>query len=525
MLKASDVVAGRFEIEAVLGEGGMGVVYRAHDLKLDRKVALKTLAAGDEEAAARALREARAVAALDHPNAIAIYDAGEWEGQPFIAMELVEGETMRAYVGDPSVPVRRKIRWLIDVARALAAAHRAGIVHRDIKPENVMVRRDGRVKVLDFGIARRSQAPVDPAGPTAKPNAASLATTGGVLGTPMYMAPEQVRGKAADGRTDQFSWAVLGYELCEGTRPWDAHDALSIVAAMMSEPPRPMQAEGVPAALREVFSRALGRLPAERYGSMDDIVELLEPLAEEADSKGPKGEPRVAPRPSPGSITAGRYSTQELGQAIALALERKAKMEAEGRKYAYADLAAAAREVGVAEEELRAALVALRPALDPVSPATPSAPPATPRVPAEGPAARRARQKQRLVRHAAMWGVFSVFFFLLDMLTAGGMWWFFPVLGWGVGLAAHAVKYLTPVDPTPEEEEELRLWHEIRREKLARKRGGERMRIAAGGKRIEELPRPEKDAREAEEGAELAALAEEEAGLRAARGERRRRAR
>ncbi|WP_348652836.1 protein kinase [Polyangium sp. y55x31] len=517
MLKASDVVAGRFEIEAVLGEGGMGVVYRAHDLKLDRKVALKTLAAGDEEASARALREARAVAALDHPNAIAIYDAGEWEGQPFIAMELVEGETLRAYVGDSSVPVRRKIRWLVDVARALAAAHRAGIVHRDIKPENVMVRRDGRVKVLDFGIARRSQAPVDPAGPTAKPSAASITTKGGVLGTPMYMAPEQVRGKAADGRTDQFSWAVLGYELCEGTRPWDAHDALSIVAAMMSEPPRPMQAEGVPAALREVVGRALSRLPAERYGSMDDIVELLEPLAEEVDSKGPKGEPRVAPRPSPGSITAGRYSTQELGQAIALALERKAKMEAEGRKYAYADLAAAAREVGVEEEELRAALVALRPALDPA----PAAPPA----PAEGPALRRARQKQKLVRHAAMWGVFSVFFFLLDMVTAGGMWWFFPVLGWGVGLATHAVKYLFPVDPTPEEEAELRLRQEIRREKLERKRGGERMRIAAGGKRIEEQPRAEKDARETEASAELAALAEEEAGLRAARGERRRRAR
>ncbi|MDI1451517.1 protein kinase [Polyangium sp. 6x1] len=518
MLKASDVVAGRFEIEAVLGEGGMGVVYRAHDLKLDRKVALKTLAAGDEEAATRALREARAVAALDHPNAIAIYDAGEWEGQPFIAMELVEGETLRAYVGDKGVPVGRKIRWLVDVARALAAAHRAGIVHRDIKPENVMVRRDGRVKVLDFGIARRNQPPVDPAGPTAKPSAASLTTKGGVLGTPMYMAPEQVRGKAADGRTDQFSWAVLGYELCEGTRPWDAHDALSTVAAMMSEPPRPMQAEGAPAALRDVLGRALSRSPAERYGSMDDVVELLESLAEEADAKGPRGDSRTAPRPSPGPITAGRYSTQELGQAIALALERKAKMEAEGRKYAYADLAAAAREVGVEEEELRAAIVALRPAIEPALAA-----PAPVR--AEERALERARQKQKVMRHAAMWGVFSVFFFLLDMVTSGGHWWFFPVLGWGVGLAAHVVKYRFPVDPTPEEEAELRLWHEIRREKLERKRGGERMRIAGGGKRIEELPKPTKDARETEERAELAALAEEEAGLRAAKGERRRRAR
>ena len=517
MLKASDVVAGRFVIEAVLGEGGMGIVYRAHDQKLDRKVALKTIAASDEEAASRALREARAVAALDHPNAIAIYDVGEWEGQPFIAMELVEGETMRGYVGDSSVPVARKIRWLVDVARALAAAHRAGIVHRDIKPENVMVRHDGRVKVLDFGIARRSQAPVDPAGPTAKPNASSLATKGGVSGTPMYMAPEQVRGKAADGRTDQFSWAVLGYELCEGTTPWDAHDALSTVAAMMSEPPRPMQAEGVPVELREVLGRALSRSPAERYGSMDDVVELLEPLAEEAGAKGPKGEGRVAPRPSPGPITAGRYNTQELGQAIALALERKAKAEAEGRKYAYVDLAAAAREVGIEEEELRAALVALRPAPDPAAAA---AAPLSSR--ARGPSSQRARQKQKLQRHVAMWGVFSVFFVLLDMVTAGGQWWFFPVLGWGAGLAAHAVKYLFPVDPTPEEEAEARLREEIRREKLARKRGGERMRIAAGGKRIEEAARPEEGARDTEARAELAALAEEEAGLRAARGERRR---
>ncbi|WP_170319486.1 protein kinase domain-containing protein [Polyangium spumosum] len=516
MLRASDLVADRFVIEAVLGEGGMGVVYRAHDQKLDRKVALKTIAAGDEEASARALREARAVAALDHPNAIAIYDVGAWEGEPFIAMELVEGETLRAYVGDPSVPVGRKIRWLVDVARALAAAHRAGIVHRDIKPENVMVRRDGRVKVLDFGIARRSAAPVDPAGPTAKPNAPSLATKGGVSGTPMYMAPEQVRGKAADGRTDQFSWAVLGYELCEGTRPWDAHDALSTVAAMMSEPPRKMQAEGVPAALREVFGRALSRSPAERYGSMDDVVELLEPLAEEGDTKGPKAEPAALSRPSPGAITAGRYSTQELGQAIALALERKAQAEAEGRKYAYTDLAAAAREVGIEEGELRAALVALRPALD-------AAPLAAAPAPEAGMTPRRARQKQKLERHAAMWGVFSVFFFLLDMVTVGGEFWFFPVLGWGVGLAAHVVKYLFPVDPTPEEEAEARLREAIRLEKLAKKRGGDRMRFAAPGKRIKEATREaEASAREAEESAELAAIAEEEAALRAARREERR---
>ena len=143
----------------------MGVVYKALDSRLNRRVALKVVRAvepapsvGRTDAKARLLAEARATAALDHPNAIAVFDVGEHEGAPFIAMELVLGKTLRAYIGEQSVPVSRRVRWLLEVARALAAAHRVGLVHRDIKPENVMVRDDGSIKVLDFGIARRAAA-------------------------------------------------------------------------------------------------------------------------------------------------------------------------------------------------------------------------------------------------------------------------------------------------------------------------------------------------------------------------------
>jgi serine/threonine-protein kinase len=209
MLQAGDKV-GRFVVEHVLGEGGMGIVYQAHDEHLGRKVALKVVATtGDAEASARVLREARVIAALDHPNAVIIHEGGEINGEPYIAMELVPGQNLRSFVDKPDLLATRKVRWLVEVARVLAAAHKAGIVHRDVKPENVMVRPDGRIKVLDFGIARRSASSVDAVGPTAKAFIPTVTSSGGFVGTPMYMAPELLKGKPADGRSDQFSWAVL----------------------------------------------------------------------------------------------------------------------------------------------------------------------------------------------------------------------------------------------------------------------------------------------------------------------------
>src|SRR5579883_2965896 len=153
----------RYVIEDVLGEGGMARVYRAHDPRLHQRVALKVLRLDSStdpdtsvDATARVMREARAAAALDHPNAVSVFDVGEADGQLFIAMELVVGKSLRAYVGDASVSWETKLRWMLDAARALGAAHERGLVHRDVKPENVMVRADGMVKVVDFGIAKRT---------------------------------------------------------------------------------------------------------------------------------------------------------------------------------------------------------------------------------------------------------------------------------------------------------------------------------------------------------------------------------
>ena len=220
----------RYRIEEAIGEGGMGRVYRAFDTRLGRMVSLKVLRASDNaEHDARLQREARAAAALNHPNAVSIFDVGESvlgdERVRFIAMELIDGRDLRSLSLDPNVPSIQRIRWLADVARALAAAHRAGLVHRDVKPENAMVRSDGVVKVLDFGLARRLT-PGDEGEPAAaSPRAATqpLATVterGIVVGTPVYMSPEQLRGDAVDGRADQFAWAVMAYELLAGRLPW-----------------------------------------------------------------------------------------------------------------------------------------------------------------------------------------------------------------------------------------------------------------------------------------------------------------
>ncbi len=526
MLKNGDKV-GRFIIEEVLGEGGMGIVYKAHDEHLVRDIAIKVLAtSGDEEGAARVLRESRVAAALDHPNAVTIFEGGVIDGEPYIAMELVPGETLRSYIGDDHIPVNRKVRWLVEIGRALAAAHRAGIVHRDVKPENVMVRPDGRIKVLDFGIARRTTTAPSASAPTIRALVPTVTTKGAILGTPMYMAPEQVRGNTADGRSDQFSWAIVAYELLEGERPWHAHDALGLVAAMMSEPPRPMSARGVPEAVRNVVMRALSRIPAERFGSMDDVVSLLEPLSEGTETTPlDSGKPRQK-KPND-SIAGSRYSTHDLGQAIALALERKAKADAEGGKYTYEDLEAAAKEVGVEAEDLRAALLSLRQSVS----KEPNAAKSDKEIVAIEAAAedenegetyevRRARAKHKLQRHAGIWGVFCVTFATLGIVTHAGIDIMVPALFWGFGVGVHAVTYLFPVTPTPEEKEKERLRLAKRREKLLRKlpdnlkrpAAAEKLRIAGPPRRVEEPKNTDTDNTLSDE-----MLAEEEAGKRTAR--------
>ncbi len=285
MRKPGDLVD-RYVIEAEIGEGGMGRVYRALDPRLGRRVALKVLLAEDgpvrAEAAARMVREARAAAAFTHPNVVAIHDVGEVDGSPFIAMELVSGRTLRAWMGEGAASREQKLSWLIDVARGLAAAHRAGLVHRDIKPDNVMVTDDGAVKILDFGIARRAEADpfeVDVGAPTALAQLPSLTGEGQSLGTPQYMAPEQLRAEPVDGRCDQFAWGVMAWELFVGALPWSAaKTGAQLVAAVLAAPVRPLTdvLAGVPPALAEAVSRALSKDRDARFASMDDLVARLD---------------------------------------------------------------------------------------------------------------------------------------------------------------------------------------------------------------------------------------------------------
>jgi serine/threonine-protein kinase len=313
----------RYVIGALLGKGGMGEVYRAHDTRLQRAVALKILRGDDQalgadgrlttDGAARLLREARAAAAMDHPNAVSIFDVGECDGTPFLAMEFIAGKTLRAYVGDPALPMERRLRWLMDVARALGSAHKRGLVHRDVKPENVMVREDGVIKVLDFGIARRSSLPVDPTAPTEAVALETLTAKGVVVGTPVYMAPEQMRGEALDGRADQFAWGVVAYELLTGALPWTSQgSALQIVSQILSkdpEPPRERNA-AIPEEVEAVVLQAMAKAPQDRFAAMESIAALLEPFA---GASGQLAAPVPSARPPLRSSPSGRTQLTTTG--------------------------------------------------------------------------------------------------------------------------------------------------------------------------------------------------------------------
>lgn len=247
-----------YVIEAPIGEGGMGAVYRAHDTKLRRKVALKVIHPdlAMPDAAARLVREARAAAALAHPNTIAIHDLGEIDGTVFLVMELISGVPLRAYVGDETVPVVQKLRWLVDMARGLGAAHKAGLVHRDVKPTNVMVSEDGVVKVLDFGLAKPVEA------------SSFHSDVGLVAGTPRYMAPELFTGVRADARSDQYAFGITAYELLSGVHP--GRPTGPVPAALDTLVPE------LGAGAARVIARTLARVADERFATMNDVATALE---------------------------------------------------------------------------------------------------------------------------------------------------------------------------------------------------------------------------------------------------------
>jgi serine/threonine protein kinase len=263
---ASGTQLGRYIVARPIGEGGMGVVYVAYDQDLRRDVALKVVvSAEDPPMGMRLVREAQVAARLQHPNVVSIYDVGEKDGVAFLTMELIRGRSLRACMRENDAPLPQKIGWLLDVARALAAAHRQGLVHRDIKPENVMVADDGVVKVVDFGIARPAQ--IDPA---SEANEGLITARGALIGTPVYMAPEQLRQGAIEPRTDQFAWGVLAYELLAGERPWKGNSYVLASAILTAE--LPAFPTHVPRALQAVVRKAVAKDPESRFSSMDEVI-------------------------------------------------------------------------------------------------------------------------------------------------------------------------------------------------------------------------------------------------------------
>ncbi len=275
---------GPYEILAPLGAGGMGEVYRAKDPRLAREVAIKVLPASfsqDRDRLRRFEQEARAAGALNHPNITAVYDIGTHDGGPYVVSELLEGETLRGRLAGGSLPPRKAIDYALQIARGLAAAHEKGIVHRDLKPENLFVTKDGRVKILDFGLAKLVHPEEGVALLTDLPTASAGTEPGVVLGTLGYMSPEQVRGKPADHRSDIFSFGAILYETLSGRRAFRGDTAADTMSAiLMKEPPDLSVAnQNIPPALERIVRHCLEKNPEERFYSAHDLAFDLEALS------------------------------------------------------------------------------------------------------------------------------------------------------------------------------------------------------------------------------------------------------
>jgi serine/threonine protein kinase len=274
---------GHYQILSLLGAGGMGEVYLAQDVKLGRKVALKLLPAGftqDEDRVRRFRQEARAASALNHPNIITIYEIGEARGTHFIATEFIDGQTLRQQMAKTRIGVSQALDVAIQVASALSAAHQAGIVHRDVKPENIMLRPDGYVKVLDFGLAK----PTDRQSLTVTPEAPTIATVktnpGLVMGTTNYMSPESARGLQVDARADIFSLGVVLYEMIAGRAPFEGATTSDVIASLLATEPAPLRQHSpeVPLELEGIVTRTLAKDREERYQTVEEVLTDLRQL-------------------------------------------------------------------------------------------------------------------------------------------------------------------------------------------------------------------------------------------------------
>jgi eukaryotic-like serine/threonine-protein kinase len=297
---ASGSKLGPYEIVAPLGAGGMGEVYRARDTRLGRDVAIKVLPqafAADAERVRRFEQEAKAASALNHPNILAIYDISAHDGAPFLVMELLEGETLRERLRSGPLSVRKALDVAMQCARGVAAAHEKGIIHRDLKPANIFATNDGRVKILDFGLAKLTESNQgsgmsETQSPTRTSGGAQTGARtepGVVLGTAGYMSPEQVRGKPADSRSDIFALGTILYEMLSGQRAFEKDSSADTMAAILKDEPPELSGEGkkIPPAIERVVRHCLEKNPAERFQSARDLAFALDALSSTGVSSGP----------------------------------------------------------------------------------------------------------------------------------------------------------------------------------------------------------------------------------------------
>src|ERR1700694_1928614 len=294
---------GPYEIVSPLGAGGMGEVYRARDTRLGREVAVKVLPpgfSGDADRLIRFEREARAASALNHPNILTVHDVGTQNGAHYVVSGLLEGETLRERLSSGALSSRRAVDYATQIARGLAAAHEKGIVHRDLKPENLFVTKDGRVKILDFGLAKLTRP--EPGAPGTKAPTQTAGTEPGVvMGKGGYMPPEQVRGEPADQISDIFSLGAVLYEMLTGRRAFRGASAIETLNAILKEEPPEVSQTGhdVSPLLERITRRCLEKIREQRFQSARDLAFALEEAAG-ASAASPAGVAPVRPGGSPG---------------------------------------------------------------------------------------------------------------------------------------------------------------------------------------------------------------------------------
>lgn len=298
---------GKYRVSRRLGEGGMGAVYLAHDDGIDRDVAIKLLRAGDEGMRRRFQTEAQSAGRLKHPNIVTIYEFGEFHGEPYLVMELIEGQTLADLIHSGSqFDTLGKLSLLIQACRGLSYAHRAGVVHRDIKPSNLMVDRDGVVKIVDFGIARTT--------------GRSLTVTGKVVGTPAYMSPEQLQGETADHRSDIFSLGIVVFEFLSGQAAFSGDSDFAVINRIVNGSPNQFRHErsSVEPLIQPVIDKALAKDPASRYPSAEALGEALERVRVEIET-GVRPTPDTAPTvliPTPLATPRSRWRAVAAGAAV-----------------------------------------------------------------------------------------------------------------------------------------------------------------------------------------------------------------